>query len=213
MNKAVRTVAALALVAALMATSGCAPLVVGGAVVGGALVATDRRPVGIQLEDQAIEVRVGRAIGARFQQDETSVNVTSYNRRVLLTGEVPTEALRAEVERLAAAQENVRAVANEIHVGAASTFANRNNDLAISARVLAAMLREADIPTASLIVHTSRSRVFLMGRVTEAEAAAAARSASRTDGVRQVVKLFEVMSDDEWRAMRSQPAPVESPRR
>jgi len=212
--RARRWLAGLGVAAVLGAMSGCAPLVVGGAVVGGALVATDRRPVGIQVEDQAIEVRIARALGARFAQGEAHVNVNSYNRRVLLTGEVPTDAVRAEVERLAGAQENVRAVVNELHVGALSTFANRNNDRAISARVLAAMVRDGNVPTPALIVHTSRSRVFLMGRVSDAEAAAAARVASRTDGVRQVTKLFEVMNDEEWRALRSQPpgAP-ESPRR
>ena len=198
----------------LVAASGCAPLVVGGAMVGGALVATDRRSAGIQLEDQAIEGRVSRALGARFEKGSISINVNSYNRRVLLTGEARTEADKAEVEKLAAAQENVRDVVNEIFVGELSTFSNRNNDAAITTKVIAAMLNERNLPSNATLVHTSRSRVFLMGRVSEAEGELAARTASRVDGVRQVVKLFEYLTDEEWKALKAQQAtPPESPRK
>lgn len=198
----------------LVAASGCAPLVVGGAMVGGALVATDRRSAGIQLEDQAIEGRVSRALGARFEKGSISINVNSYNRRVLLTGEARTEADKAEVEKLAAAQENVRDVVNEIFVGELSTFSNRNNDAAITTKVIAATLNERNLPSNAILVHTSRSRVFLMGRVSEAEGELAARTASRVDGVRQVVKLFEYLTDEEWKALKAQQAtPPESPRK
>jgi osmotically-inducible protein OsmY len=198
----------------LVAAGGCAPLVVGGAMVGGALVATDRRSAGIQLEDQAIEGRVSRALGARFEKGSISINVNSYNRRVLLTGEARTAADKAEVEKLAAAQENVRDVVNEIFVGELSTFSNRNNDAAITTKVIAAMLNERNLPSNAILVHTSRSRVFLMGRVSEAEGELAARTASRVDGVRQVVKLFEYLTDEEWKALKAQqPTPPESPRK
>lgn len=206
--------AGVGVVVTMVAASGCAPLVVGGAMVGGALVATDRRSAGIQLEDQAIEGRVSRALGARFEKGSISINVNSYNRRVLLTGEARTEADKAEVEKLAAAQENVRDVVNEIFVGELSTFSNRNNDAAITTKVIAATLNERNLPSNAILVHTSRSRVFLMGRVSEAEGELAARTASRVDGVRQVVKLFEYLTDEEWKALKAQQAtPPESPRK
>jgi osmotically-inducible protein OsmY len=211
MNKAVRL---MAVVGAVVIASGCAPLVVGGAMVGGALVATDRRSPGIQLEDQAIESRVGKALAARYEKGSMSVSVNSYNRRVLLTGEVRNEADKAEVEKLAAAQENVRTVVNELYVGELSTFYNRNNDTAITAKVATSLLNERNLPSNAIVVHTSRSRVFLMGRVSEPEGDLAGRTASRVEGVRQVVKLFEYMSEAEWNALKSQsPPPPESQRK
>lgn len=214
MKQAARWVTGVGVIVTLVAAGGCAPLVVGGAMVGGALVATDRRSAGIQLEDQAIESRVGRALGARFEKGSISINVNSYNRRVLLTGEARTEADKAEVEKLAAAQENVRDVVNEVFVGELSSFSNRNNDTAITTKVIAAMLNERNLPSNAVLVHASRSRVFLMGRVSEAEGELAARTASRVDGVRQVVKLFEYLTDEEWKALKAQqPPPPESPRK
>jgi len=213
MKKAIRT---LALAGAVVAATGCAPLLVGGVVAGGALVATDRRSVGIQLEDEAIERRIDRVFGERFKDSlTTSITVKSYDRRVLLTGEVPSEADKAAAEGLAAAQENVRTVNNELYVGAVSTFANRNNDAAISARVRTAMLRENNVPTNALSITTRRSVVYLMGKVSEAEGDLAARTASRADGVRAVVKLFDYLTPAEWEAIKSKtpPPPPESPRR
>ncbi len=204
MNKAMR---ALALVGVMAAAAGCAPLIVGGAVVGG-FMATDRRSVGIQLEDETIERRVDRALAKRFSDDtKSNVFVKSYNRRVLLTGEVASEADKAEAERLAAGQENVRVVANELYVGMLSSTANRNNDTAISAKVRTAMLREENVPTSALSVTVRRSVVYLMGRVSESEGELAARTASRTDGVRQVIKLFDYLTNEEWEAIKSQSVP------
>jgi osmotically-inducible protein OsmY len=212
MKKAVRL---LAVVGAMVAASGCAPLVVGGAMVGGAIVATDRRSAGIQLEDQAIESRVGKALTARYEKGSISVNVNSYNRRVLLTGEVRNAADKAEVEKIAAAQENVSTVVNELYVGELSTFANRNNDTAITGKVRAALLNERNLPSNAMLVHTSRSVVYLMGRVSEPEGDLAGRTASRVDGVRQVIKLFEYLTDEEWKALKAQtpPPPPESQRK
>jgi osmotically-inducible protein OsmY len=203
MNKAMR---ALALVGVMATAAGCAPLLVGGAVVGG-FVATDRRSVGIQLEDETIERRVDRALAKRFSDDTTSnIFVKSYNRRVLLTGEVASEADKAEAERIAVAQENVRVVANELYVGMVATTANRNHDTATSAKVRTALLREENVPTSALSVTVRRSVVYLMGRVSEPEGELAARTASRTDGVRQVVKLFDYLTTEEWEAIKSQSA-------
>jgi osmotically-inducible protein OsmY len=208
MNEALRNLARVgAAVAALLTAGGCTPLIVGGAMVGGALVATDRRSAGIQLEDQAIELRVNRALAAHFERGSINIISNSYKRRVLLTGEVRSEADKAQVEKLAAAQENVRAVVNELYVGELSTFANRNNDTAITAKVRTALLREQNVPTNAIVVHTSRSVVYLMGRVSEPEGELAARTTSRVEGVRQVIKLFEYMTDEEWKAVKAQTPP------
>jgi osmotically-inducible protein OsmY len=207
--------AGAAVAAGVLAASGCAPLVVGGAMVGGALVATDRRSPGIQLEDQAIESRIAKALAARYDKGSISINVNSYNRRVLLTGEVRNAPDRAEVEKIAAAQENVRGVVNEIHVGELSTFYNRNNDTAITTKVKAAVLNERNLPSNAIVVHTARSVVYLLGRVSEPEGALAAKTAARVDGVRQVVAQFEYLTDEEWKALKAQtpPAPPESQRK
>jgi osmotically-inducible protein OsmY len=215
MKRTVRwTALAMAAAAAVAATTACTPLLMGGAVVGTALVATDRRSAGIQLEDQAIELRVNRALGAAFERGTINIISNSYNRRVLLTGEVRSETDKERAAKVAAAQENVREVVNELYVGELSTFANRNNDTAITAKVKAALLREKNLPTNVVLVHTARSVVYLMGRVGEPEGDLAARTASRVDGVRQVVKLFEYLTEDEWKAVKAQtPPPAPEPQR
>ena len=197
--------------AALLGT-GCAPLLVGGAVAGGAIVATDRRSVGIQIEDEAIEGRVSRALGSRFFDGNTHrVSVSSYNRRVLLTGEVPSEADKAEAGKLAASMENVRMISNELVIGAVSTQANRNNDAAITTKVKAALLAEKNVPSGTVSVTTRRSVVYLMGRVSAAEGDLAARAASRVEGVREVVKLFDLQSEAEIKASRPASTPAATP--
>jgi osmotically-inducible protein OsmY len=197
--------------AAVMAT-GCAPLLVGGAVAGGVIVATDRRSVGIQVEDEAIEGRVSRALGSRFFDGNTHrISVNAYNRRVLLTGEVPSEADKAEAGKLAAAMENVRVVSNELVIGTVSTQANRNNDAAITTKVKAALLAEKNVPSGTVSVTTRRSVVYLMGRVSAAEGDLAARAASRVEGVREVVKLFDLLSESELKAIKPAAAPSAAP--
>lgn len=192
--------------------TGCAPLLVGGAVAGGVIVATDRRSVGIQVEDEAIEGRVSRALGSRFFDGNTHrISVNAYNRRVLLTGEVPSEADKAEAGKLAAAMENVRVVSNELVIGTVSTQANRNNDAAITTKVRAALLAEKNVPSGTVSVTTRRSVVYLMGRVSVAEGDLAARAASRVEGVREVVKLFDLLSESELKAMKPAAAPAAAP--
>ena len=192
--------------------TGCAPLLVGGAVAGGVIVATDRRSVGIQVEDEAIEGRVSRALGSRFFDGNTHrISANAYNRRVLLTGEVPSEADKAEAGKLAAAMENVRVVSNELVIGTVSTQANRNNDAAITTKVRAALLAEKNVPSGTVSVTTRRSVVYLMGRVSAAEGDLAARAASRVEGVREVVKLFDLLSESEIKAIKPAAAPAAAP--
>ncbi len=182
---------------AVVLFSGCAPLVVGGAAVGGALVVTDRRSVGIQLEDETIERRINRALAEKFPRDRANISVTSYNRRVLLTGEVVNEQGKLDAQAIAEKTENVAGVLNELHIGSLSTLSNRNFDTALSAKVRAALLEAKGVPSATVKIVSERSVVYLMGRVTQEEGEAAARAASRVSGVRQVVKYFDYLSESE----------------
>lgn len=190
------------LAAALAASTllgACAPLVVGGAMVGGALVVTDRRTSGTQLEDQTIEFKAG----ARMREvvgERGRVSATSYNRLVLLTGEVATEADKAAAEQAAARVENVRATVNELVVlegGFASSLANRSNDAILSGKVKASLVDAKDLQANAFKVVTERGTVYLMGRVTEREASRATDVARSINGVRKVVRVFEVVSEAE----------------
>lgn len=204
---------ALAAAAAASAIAGCAPLVVGGAMVGGAIVASDRRSVGIQLEDEAIERRINRALAERFERGTININVTSYNRKVLLTGEVLTAEAKAEAERIAANTENVRAVLNELGVGRLSTVGSRAKDTAISGKVRAAFLESKRVPAGAVKVTTERAIVYLLGRVTPAEGDAAAQVAARVSDVLGVVKAFDYITEKELEELLGTPAAPESQRK
>ncbi|MCC9596800.1 MULTISPECIES: BON domain-containing protein [unclassified Rubrivivax] len=188
---------ALALAAAAAATtlSACAPLIVGGAMVGGSMMIIDRRTSGAQVEDQAIELK-----GASVVRDLATlghVNVTSYNRMVLLTGEVPTEDDRLRVENAVRRVENVRSVTNELAVAGNSSLSSRSNDLVLTSKVKATFVDAKDLQAPSVKVITERATVYLMGRVTEREAARAADLARSVSGVQKVVRVFEVISEAE----------------
>jgi osmotically-inducible protein OsmY len=186
--------AALAM-AALIGLAGCAPLIVGGAMVGGALVATDRRTTGAQVEDQSIEIKASR----RIDQLATlgHVNVTSYNRKVLLTGEVPAERERERVEQAVRQIENVQAVVNELAVAGNSSLGARSNDAYLSTKVKASLVDAKDLQSNAIKVLTERGVVYLMGRVTEREATRASNLARTVPGVQKVVQVFEVLSEAE----------------
>lgn len=206
-----RTALAAMALAAALCSAGCAPLLVGGAAAGGAMVAADRRSTGTQLEDQAIELRVGKALSDAFPGDRAHINVTSYSLRVLLTGEVRTEQDKAEAQAIAQKSENVRAVVNELHIGSPSTFANRNFDTALTGKVLAALLQAKDVPSGAIKVVSERAVVYLMGRVTAGEGEAAARVASRVSGVQRVVKVFDYLTDKEAAALAGKPQEQAAP--
>jgi osmotically-inducible protein OsmY len=192
---------------------GCVALA-GGAMVGGAMLATDRRSTGTQIDDQTIEVRAASAIFAAVGE-RAHVNATSYNRVVLLTGEVPVEADRAKVEAAVAKVENVRAVVNELAVMPKSSFSQQSNDALITGKVKAAFVDAKDLQVGSMKVVTERGVVYLMGRVTEAEATAAGNAARSVGGVQKVVKVFEIITPAELAAMplppSSPPAPASAP--
>lgn len=180
---------------ALSLLAGCAPLIVGGAMVGGAMVAVDRRTAGAQFEDQAIELKAANRIGEL--RPNAHVNVTSYNRMVLLTGEVGAEADRAALKAAVEAIENVRSVVDETAVMGNSSLTARTNDTVLSGKVKATLLDAGDLKSSAIKVVTERGTVYLMGRVVEREASQAAQLASRVGGVQKVVRVFEILSEEE----------------
>ena len=210
MNRSVALarLAALSLSAAtvVVSLSACAPLMIGSAV-GGAMVAIDRRTSGAQLEDQGIELRASNRL--RDQLGERgNVSVTSYNRQVLLTGEVPTEADKAAVEKTVAGVDNVRGIVNELAVLGASSLTQRSSDTLITGRVKAAMVDARDLSANAVKVVTTRGTVYLMGRVTQREADRATEITRNTQGVQRVVRVLEIITPEELEAMRPQPAPT-----
>jgi osmotically-inducible protein OsmY len=174
----------------------CAPLLIGGAVVGTSMVMMDRRTSGTQLEDQSIEIkamnRVREVIG-----DRGHVSATSYNKVVLLTGEVASEADRKSVEQTVAGIENVRSVVNELAVMGASSLSARSNDALLTSKVKASLIDAKDLHANAFNVTTARGTVYLMGRVTEREANRATDVARSVSGVQKVVRLFEIISEEE----------------
>lgn len=191
----------LALAAALLATSlsGCAPLVIGGAAVG-ALVATDRRSSGAQIDDETIELRAASRVTETFG-DRAHVNVTSYNRQVLLTGEVATEAAKQQAEQVVSRVDNVRSVVNELAVMPPTSITQRSNDVLVTGKVRASFVDASDLQANAFRVVTERSTVYLMGRVTAREADRATSIARQISGVQRVVRIFEVLTPEELRAL------------
>ena len=200
--------ATLAALAASTLLGACAPLLIGGAMLGGSMVVTDRRSSGTQIDDQGIELKsinkVSEAIGNRG-----SVSITSYNRQVLITGEVPAEADKAAVEQAVARIDNVRLIVNELALTTGSTLGTRSNDTLLTSKVKASMVDAKDVQANAYKVVTERGVVYLMGRVTEREAARATDIARGVSGVRKVVRVFEIVSEAEL--ANAQPAPAAKP--
>lgn len=206
-QRAVRgTCVTLAAAACLTALSACAPLVVGGAVVGGMMV-VDRRTAGTQVEDEGIELRAGNRIREAFG-DRVHVNVTSFNRQALLTGEVPNAQDRQAVEQLVAKVENVRSVVNDLAVMPSTSIGQRSNDTLITGKVRASFVDAADLSASAVKVVTERNIVYLMGRVTQREAQRATEIARGVSGVSKVVRVFEFITEDE---LRRQTPPAAAP--
>ena len=197
---------ALAAAAVVGSLSACVPLVVGGAVVG-TLVVIDRRTSGTQLEDEGIEFRASNRI-KEVIGDKGHVNVTSYNRQVLLTGEVPTAKDRELVEKAVAGVDNVRSVVNELAVMPNSTLTQRSNDTLITGKVKASFVDAKDISLNAFKIVTERNTVFLMGRVTPREVTRATEVTRGVGGVEKVVRVFEIISEDELARYQAKPAPV-----
>ncbi len=195
------------------ASAGCAPLLLGGAVIGGGLVVTDRRTTGIQVEDEGIELRAASRV--RGLATLGQVSVTSYNRTVLLTGEVPGEAEKAAVAQAVRQVENVREVINELVVAPNSPLGSRSNDTLLAAKVKATFVDAKDLQANAFKVVAERGVIFLMGRVTEREAARGAELAASVSGVQKVVRVLELLTEQQLAELgrTAQPAaPASSPR-
>ena len=187
--------------------SGCAPLVIGGAAASAALIASDRRTSGTQLEDEGIELRASSRLRETFG-DRAHVNVTSYNRRVLLTGEVPSEDAKRQAEQVVTRVENVGTIVNELGVMGVSTLTQRSSDALVTGKVKASIVDAADLQINAFKVLTERGTVYLMGRVTQREADKVTQIARTVSGVQRVVRVFEVVPDNELRQVQTTaPAP------
>ncbi|MGV3492793.1 MAG: BON domain-containing protein [Ramlibacter sp.] len=200
MNKKLPSLLRTALAATLAAATlaGCAPLLVGGAAVGTALMVTDRRSSGAQIDDEAIELRSA----ARLREalgDRVHINVTSYNRQVLLTGETPTEAMKQQAEQIVGRVDNVRAIVNDLAILSPTTLPQRSGDVLITGKVRASLVDASDLQANAFKVVTERGVVYLMGRVTQREADRATSIARQINGVQRVVRIFEVMTAEELR--------------
>jgi len=205
---AIRALGALLLVSTLGA---CAPLMIAG-VAGTAMVASDRRTSGAQLEDESIELRAQARIRDNLGE-RVHVNVTSFNRQVLLTGEVTAEKDRQAVVQLVERIENVKAVVNELAVMPMSNLSERSNDLLIVAKVKASFVDSRDLFANAFKVVTERGTVYLMGRVTQREANSATQLTRNVSGVNKVVRLFEIISEEELRnLLPPPPAPADTPK-
>jgi osmotically-inducible protein OsmY len=183
----------------------CAPLMMGGALLSGGLVVTDRRTSGAQLEDEGIEQRASSRLNEAFV-DRVHINTTSYNRQVLLTGEVPTEADKTRAEQLVGGVDNVRGIINELAVLGNSTLGQRTSDTLVTGRVKASLVDAQDLYANAFKVVTERGVVYLMGRVTQREAARATEVVRSVPGVLKVVRVFEILTDEELQRMLPKPA-------
>lgn len=182
-----------AVVGASTLLAGCVPLLVAGAVGGTALVATDRRSVGAQADDESIELKIGNNIGTGYG-DRVHVNVTSYNGIVLLTGEVPTQDLVATIGEIARTTAKVRRVHNEMAVGPVSQVGSRTNDSYITSKVKTRFVESNKFSATHVKVVTERQVVYLMGLVRRDEGDLAGQIASTTSDVLRVVKMFEYIN-------------------
>lgn len=220
MQKAKLTLAALALATLLPALQGCAPAVVVGGAAVGTLSALDRRSTGTQTDDESTEWKAWQSVPEQYKS-ASHVNYTSYNRRLLITGEAPSEEAKAAIGEAARRIVGVRDVINEVGVGAASSLGSRSTDGYITSKVKARLVDAKEVSANQVKVVTERANVYLMGILTDREAKVAVQVARTTSDVRKVVNVIEVISEDEARRLdllaRSSepkappaPAPVEN---
>lgn len=188
----------------LSALPACAPLLVGGVAATGVMVAVDRRTSGTQLEDETIDLKAAARIrDALAERGHVSVN--TYNRQVLLTGEVPTEQDKAMALQIASKVENVRAVVNELAVMPSTTLTQRSNDALVTGRVKAAIVDTKDLSIHAFNVVTERGTVYLQGRATERENKLVTQVVRQVQGVQRVVRVLESMTEEELTRLQNQP--------
>jgi len=202
MQRPLKIATALAVLASTVWLTGCVGLAATGVAVG-AMSAMDRRTIGAQTEDTEIELRLAGSLPGAVKGAE-NVSITSFNRRVLLTGQVPDEATKAAAQRQVASYPPVRQVHNELTVGPAASFSTKSNDSLITTRVKSEMLNQKALSVNAVKVVTESGVVYLMGLVTEREGPAYAGVASRVPGVTRVVTLFEYITEEELKRIVSQ---------
>ena len=207
-----RTWLALAVVASTALLQGCELALIGAGAGAAYSTIEDRRSSGTQLDDDAIELRAASRIGARFP-DKVHVNVAAFNRAALITGEVPDEAVRAEVEKIVQGVPNVRGVTNEVQLAPVTSLGERTSDSLLTTQVKARYLRANAFNPVHVKVVTEAGVVYLMGVLTEHEADDAVDIARTTSGVRKVVKIFEYCkATDEVCRPRPPSPPDEKPK-
>ena len=219
MQKFKLTLAAAALITALPLLQGCVPAVIGAGAAAGVMTAHDRRSTGAQADDEGLEWKAAQQVPDAYKEN-AHVNFTAFNRRLLITGEVPSEEARNAIGERVGKLEGVKEVFNETVVGAASSLSTRTNDSYVTSKVKARLVDEKTISANHIKVVTEAGVVYLMGIVTEREGKVAVAVTRTTAGVRKVVNLTEVISDAEAKRLQtlpsagtappSQPAPVEN---
>lgn len=217
MTKTGLTLAAAALLALMPMLQGCVPAaVVGGAAVG-TMSALDRRTTSIQTDDEAIEWKAMQAIPEQFKA-ASHVNFTSFNRRLLITGEAPSEEAKAAIGEAAGKVQGVREVINDLGIGAASSLGSRSTDSYITSKVKARLVDAKEVSANQVKVVTERANAYLMGLLTEHEAKVAVQVARTTTDVRKVINVIEVISPEEAKRLdllskssEPKPAPAQAP--
>ena len=181
--------------------SACAPLVLGGAALAGKAV-IDRRTAGIQIEDEAIELRSASGLRSILSKN-TNVRVHSYNRLVLLTGEVSNESEKALAERFAKSQDNVKSVINDLSISPVSSLTQRAKDSVINGQIRTLLIQAKDVHSSAVHIVVERGIVYLMGRLTNEEAKRVTDlvSTSQVSGLEKVVKVFELLSEEDLRRL------------
>lgn len=197
MPRLLRPAVLAAALAATLALPGCLPVMATGAAVG-TMAAIDRRTIGAQTEDQGIELKAANRLGSALEQPG-GVSVTSYNRKVLLTGQVASEKDKRTAERVVGELDNVRSVHNELQIAGQPSLETKTADSLITTRVKAALFNARDLQANTIKVVTETGSVYLMGLVSRREGARAADVASRVAGVQRVVTVFEYITEEEAR--------------
>ena len=197
----IRTLFALG--ALIPAVAGCFGAVAVGAGAG-ALLLADRRNSEIFIADEGMEIRAANRITEKYG-DKVHVNVTSYNRMLLLTGEVPTEVIKADVEKLASGVPNIKSISNELAIAGPSSFGGRSNDIYLTSKVKARFVDAGKFAANHVKVVTEAGVVFLLGMVTQAEANAAVEITRTTGGVQKVVRVFEIITPEQAKAADNSP--------
>lgn len=194
----------------------CMPILAGcfgAAAVGvgtGAMMLTDRRNPETFISDEGMEIRAANRITEKYG-DKVHVNITSYNRMILLTGEVPSDAIKADVEKIAAGVPNAKAISNELAIAGPSSFGGRSNDAYITSKVKARFVDANKFSPNHVKVVTEAGVAFLIGLVTQAEADASVEIARTTGGVQKVVRVFEIISPQQARALDNLPPAAQDP--